>query len=64
MYVTVGLELFRRRKLSIKAGTGQSTTFLIRPTTLGYIDIKLVARSQIAGDAIEKKLLVKVNEQF
>lgn len=60
LHFIVALELYRRRKLFVNAGTGKSTTFLIRPSVLGYISIKLVANSRIAGDALERKLLVKV----
>ncbi|XP_065223295.1 CD109 antigen-like isoform X2 [Planococcus citri] len=55
----VGLELYRRKRISVAAGTGKSISFLIKPIALGHISIKLVANSPIAGDAIEKKLLVK-----
>lgn len=60
MYFT-GLELYRRKRISVAAGTGKSVSFLIKPIALGYISIKLVANSPIAGDAVEKKLLVKVS---
>ncbi|XP_050425560.1 CD109 antigen-like isoform X2 [Adelges cooleyi] len=53
------LELYQRKTLSIKAGTGAPTSFLIKAKDLGYISIKLTATSKLAGDAIDKKLLVK-----
>ncbi|KAK7574336.1 hypothetical protein V9T40_011527 [Parthenolecanium corni] len=53
------LELFRRRKVTVPSGSGKSVTFVIRPRVLGYIGIKLMANGRIAGDAIEKRLLVK-----
>ncbi|VVC42395.1 Alpha-2-macroglobulin, thiol-ester bond-forming,Alpha-macroglobulin, receptor-binding,Alpha-2- [Cinara cedri] len=53
------LELYRRKSLTIKANTGSPTSFLIKAKDLGYISIKLTATSKLAGDAIEKKLLVK-----
>uniref|UniRef100_A0A8D8UYD5 TEP1-F n=1 Tax=Cacopsylla melanoneura TaxID=428564 RepID=A0A8D8UYD5_9HEMI len=52
-------EVFRRKKLTIKANSGASTTFVITPKELGYIGIKVTASSRVAGDAIEGKLLVK-----
>lgn len=55
------LELFRRRKVTVPSGSGKSVTFVIRPRVLGYINIKVMANGKIAGDAIEKRLLVKVS---
>uniref|UniRef100_A0A1B6EFY6 TEP1-F n=1 Tax=Clastoptera arizonana TaxID=38151 RepID=A0A1B6EFY6_9HEMI len=53
------LELYRRKKLSVPAHIGASTSFMISPKELGYISIKVTANSILAGDAVERKLLVK-----
>ncbi|XP_050529257.1 CD109 antigen-like isoform X2 [Daktulosphaira vitifoliae] len=53
------LELYQRKTLSIKAGTGSPTSFLIKAKDLGSISLKITATSKLAGDAIDKKLLVK-----
>ncbi|XP_017300547.2 CD109 antigen [Diaphorina citri] len=52
-------EVFRRKKLTIKANSGSTTTFVITPKELGYIGIKVTATSNLAGDSMEGKLLVK-----
>lgn len=59
-YSITELELYKRKTLTIKANTGTPTSFLIKAKDLGYISLKLTATSKLAGDAIEKKLLVKV----
>ncbi|XP_073987023.1 CD109 antigen-like isoform X2 [Rhodnius prolixus] len=53
------LELYRRKKLTIQPNSGSSTSFMITPKELGFIDIKVVAKSTLAGDIVERKLLVK-----
>ncbi|XP_025405669.1 CD109 antigen-like isoform X2 [Sipha flava] len=53
------LELYQRKKLYIKANSGSTTSFLIKAKALGHISIKLTANSPLAGDVIDKKLLVK-----
>lgn len=50
--------------MTIKANTGSPTSFLIKAKDLGYISLKLTATSKLAGDAIEKKLLVKVRRRL
>lgn len=42
---------------------GVSVTFLITPKRLGYIDIKVSASGETAGDAVVRKLLVKPEGQ-
>nr|BAR45612.1 thioester-containing protein 1 [Scolopendra japonica] len=46
-------------EIQVKSGEGASVFFYIVPKKIGYIDIKIAARSHIAADAIHKKLLVK-----
>lgn len=43
------------------ARNGANTAFMITPKELGYISIKVTATSRLAGDSVERKLLVKVS---
>ncbi|XP_032689989.1 CD109 antigen-like isoform X2 [Odontomachus brunneus] len=52
------LELYRMKKVDVKANSGSSVSFMIIPKELGYIDIKVTASSVMAGDSVEHKLLV------
>lgn len=54
------LELYRRKKVDVKANSGSSVSFMIIPKELGYIFIKATANSVLAGDSVEHKLLVNV----
>ncbi|XP_046828737.1 CD109 antigen-like isoform X3 [Vespa crabro] len=56
---TPKLELYRKKKVEIKANSGASVSFMIIPRELGYITIKATAHSVLAGDSVEHKLLVK-----
>ncbi|XP_034936868.1 CD109 antigen-like isoform X2 [Chelonus insularis] len=56
---TPKLELFRQKKVDVKANSGSSVSFMIIPRELGYISIKIQATSKVAGDSVEHKLLVK-----
>ncbi|GFG28314.1 hypothetical protein Cfor_11328, partial [Coptotermes formosanus] len=53
------LELYRRKRVSVRANSGSSVSFMITPKKLGHITIKVTASSPIAGDSVVKKLLVK-----
>ncbi|XP_050479205.1 thioester-containing protein 1 allele R1-like isoform X2 [Bombus huntii] len=53
------LELYRKKKVEVKANSGSSVSFMIVPRDLGYITIKATANSILAGDSVERKLLVK-----
>lgn len=53
------IELYRRKKVKVPANSGASTSFMITPNQLGYISIKVTATSTLAGDAVDRKLLVK-----
>ncbi|XP_070523106.1 CD109 antigen isoform X3 [Cardiocondyla obscurior] len=55
---TPKLELYRRKKIDVKANSGSSVSFMIIPRELGYITIKVTANSVLAGDSVEHKLLV------
>lgn len=54
-----GLETFRKSTVQIKAGKAAAVTYMISPKTLGYISIKVTATSKLAGDGVDRKLLVK-----
>ncbi|XP_035220649.1 CD109 antigen-like [Stegodyphus dumicola] len=47
------------KTVEVPAEDGISVLFLITPKTLGYIDLKVTAVSESAGDAVVRKLLVK-----
>ncbi|CAK9821472.1 CD109 antigen [Anthophora retusa] len=53
------LELYRKKKVEVKANSGSTVSFMIIPRELGYITIKATANSVLAGDSVEHKLLVK-----
>ncbi|CAM6001992.1 unnamed protein product, partial [Sphagnum balticum] len=53
----------KRKFIRIEANDGVSVSFLITPTKVGYIDIKMTASSDRAGDAVLQKLLVKPEGQ-
>ncbi|XP_011135984.1 CD109 antigen isoform X2 [Harpegnathos saltator] len=52
------LELYRAKKVDVKANSGSSVSFMIIPRELGYIDIKVTASSVSASDGVAHKLLV------
>ncbi|XP_063245195.1 CD109 antigen-like isoform X2 [Bacillus rossius redtenbacheri] len=56
---TPKLELYRTKQVSVKANSGSSVSFMITPRKLGYITIKVTAKSILAADAVERQLLVK-----
>lgn len=45
--------------MTVKANSGASTSFAITPRAIGYISVKVTATSALAGDAVDRKLLVK-----
>uniref|UniRef100_A0A4D5R9R7 TEP1-F n=1 Tax=Scolopendra viridis TaxID=118503 RepID=A0A4D5R9R7_SCOVI len=47
------------KTVKIKSGDGASVFFYIVPKKLGYIDLKMTAKSVVAADALLRKLLVK-----
>jgi len=54
-----GETIFRRKTVRVKAQDGSPVSFMIRPKTLGNIDLRLTAKTSTAGDAIVRQLLVK-----
>uniref|UniRef100_A0A182T7V1 Alpha-macroglobulin receptor-binding domain-containing protein n=1 Tax=Anopheles maculatus TaxID=74869 RepID=A0A182T7V1_9DIPT len=49
----------RQEKLSVSGGGGKTLTFMIKPTKVGHITLKLTAKCALAGDGIERQLLVE-----
>lgn len=56
-----GDAIYRKKNVRIQAQDGTPVSFLIRPITLGNIDLRLTAKTSTAGDAIVRQLLVKVS---
>ena len=52
------IDIQRKKIVVVKSNSGTSTSFMIRPQKVGYISIKIVARSSNAGDRVERPLLV------
>ncbi|KAG4078918.1 hypothetical protein HA402_005578 [Bradysia odoriphaga] len=55
---TPKIEQFREKNIYIKSNNGAPVSFLITPTKTGPIKIKVTATSSLAGDAVERTLLV------
>lgn len=53
----------KRKTVTIPPFDGVSVSFLITPKKLGHIDVRVVATSENAGDAVVRKLLVKPEGQ-
>ncbi|XP_068084683.1 CD109 antigen isoform X2 [Anabrus simplex] len=53
------IEVYRSKRVFVKANNAASVSFMITPKKLGYITIKVTATSPLARDGVEKKLLVK-----
>ena len=64
IFLTTGETIFRRKTVRVKAQDGSPVSFMIRPKTLGNIDLRLTAKTSTAGDAIVRQLLVKVSNIF
>uniref|UniRef100_A0A2M4B954 CD109 antigen n=2 Tax=Anopheles marajoara TaxID=58244 RepID=A0A2M4B954_9DIPT len=56
---TSKVELSREKRLAVPANTGKTVSFMVKPKKLGHITIKVVATSDVAGDAVERQLLVE-----
>jgi CD109 antigen len=48
----------RKKNIIVRSNSGTSTSFMIRPLKVGHITIKVTATSAIAGDGVERPLLV------
>ncbi|KXJ75385.1 hypothetical protein RP20_CCG011856 [Aedes albopictus] len=53
------LELFRKKAVYVPANSGKTIPFMIKPSKLGHITIKVTATTQLAGDGVERQLLVE-----
>ncbi|XP_053673860.1 thioester-containing protein 1 allele R1-like [Anopheles nili] len=53
------LELFRQKRLDIPSNTGKTVSFMVKPKKLGHITIKVTAKTKVAGDGVERQLLVE-----
>lgn len=53
------LETERKKKILVKSQSGTSVPFMIRPLKVGHITIKVVATSNVAGDGVERQLIVE-----
>jgi CD109 antigen len=49
----------REKRVFAKTNDGATTSFMIRPLKVGHVTIKVVATSAIAGDGVERLLLVE-----
>jgi CD109 antigen len=52
-------ETQRKKNVNVKAQSGTSVSFMIRPLKVGHITIKVVATSAVAGDGVERQLIVE-----
>jgi CD109 antigen len=43
----------------VKSESGLSVSYMIRPLKVGHITIKVVATSPVAGDGVERQLIVE-----
>ena len=59
-FFALGETIFRKKTVRVPPQDGSPVSFLIRPTTLGNIDLRMTAKSATAGDSIVRQLLVKV----
>ncbi|XP_050081678.1 CD109 antigen-like isoform X3 [Anopheles aquasalis] len=56
---TSKVELSREKRLAVPANSGKTVSFMVKPKKLGHITIKVQATSDVAGDAVERQLLVE-----
>lgn len=54
------IELYRRKKISVKKNNGASVSFMITPLKQGLIEVKVTANSPRNQDVAMKNLLVTV----
>lgn len=52
-------ELQRKKKIFVKSQSGASVPFMIRPLKVGHITIKVTASTSVAGDGVERQLIVE-----
>uniref|UniRef100_A0A182VDH6 TEP1-F n=1 Tax=Anopheles merus TaxID=30066 RepID=A0A182VDH6_ANOME len=52
-------EKHRQEQITIPRGTGKTLTFVLKPTKVGHVTLKITAKCALAGDGIERQLLVE-----
>lgn len=52
-------ETSRKKTVEVPSNSGKTVSFMIRPTKLGHITIKVTATTALAGDGVERQLLVE-----
>lgn len=52
-------ETSRKKTVDVPSNSGKTVSFMIRPTKLGHITIKVTATTALAGDGVERQLLVE-----
>jgi len=52
-------EVQRSKNIVVKSNSGSSVSFMIKPLKVGHITIKITATSAVAGDGIERQLIVE-----
>lgn len=52
-------ETSRKKSVEVPSNSGRTVSFMIRPTKLGHITIKVTATTALAGDGVERQLLVE-----
>uniref|UniRef100_A0A6B2E4V8 CD109 antigen n=1 Tax=Phlebotomus kandelakii TaxID=1109342 RepID=A0A6B2E4V8_9DIPT len=53
------LELYRKKRVTVPANGGKALSFMVTPKKVGHITIKVKATSAVAGDGVERLLLVE-----
>lgn len=53
------IETERTKTVIVKSQSGVTVPFMIRPFKVGHITIKVVARTAVAGDGVERQLIVE-----
>lgn len=53
------VETKRMKTVLVKSQSGITVPFMIRPLKVGHITIKVVARTSVAGDGVERLLIVE-----
>ncbi|XP_062547427.1 thioester-containing protein 1 allele R1-like isoform X7 [Armigeres subalbatus] len=59
VHENANLELFRKKSVHVPSNTGKTIPFMIKPSKLGHITIKVTATTPLAGDGVERQLLVE-----
>lgn len=52
------IETQRIKRIVVKSNSGTPVSFMVRPLKVGHITIKITATSALAGDGVERPLLV------